>query len=132
MTLLLCAELKRTSFSYQPTLDTLGCYIIDTLLLFQCFGRNDHHGNKQLCSGMFMYRKRSGVAILFQGVRQIVHFGNAGKQLVASHLKSSADEGRGGRGVSFNTSSLEKKRVTILKTYFNPKFSSKDESTKSL
>lgn len=37
----------------QPSLDVFAPYITDSLLLFQCFQEDDHHGNAQLCSSLF-------------------------------------------------------------------------------
>lgn len=82
-------KLERLSFSHQPSLDVFGPYIIDTLLLFQCFQENDHHGNTQLCSSLFGCRRRPRAAILDEGGGQIVHLGETDDRLVTSHLQSS-------------------------------------------
>lgn len=73
----------------QPSLGALGPYIIDTLLLFQCFQENDHHGSTQLCSSLLGCRRRPRTAILDEGGGQIVHLDETDDRLVTSHLRSS-------------------------------------------
>lgn len=85
---MLCVNLKKVTSSHQPSLDVSGPYIIGTLLLFQCFRENDHHGNAQLCSSLFRCRRRPRAAILDEGGGQIVHL-ETDDRLATSHLRSS-------------------------------------------
>lgn len=70
----------------QPSLGVLGPHIIDTLLLFQCFQENDHHGNTPRCSSLLGCSRRLRAAILYEGRGQKVHLGETDVWLVTSHL----------------------------------------------
>lgn len=88
---LLSVKFKRLRFSHQPSLRVVGPHIIDSLLLFQCFQENDHHGNTQLCSSLSGFRRRLRAAILDEGGGQMEHLGERGDGLVTSHLQSSPE-----------------------------------------
>ena len=82
----LLTEVKKKQCPHQPSLGALGLYIIDTLLLFQCFQVNDHHGSTQLFSSLFGCRRRPRAAILDVEPTQ-VHLGETNDLLVTSHLQ---------------------------------------------
>lgn len=53
---------------HQPSFGAPGPYIIDTLLLFQCFEKNDHHGSATLFSvGPSGFRRKPAAAIFTRG-----------------------------------------------------------------
>lgn len=59
---------RKGLWPHQPSLGALGPYIIDTLLLFQCFEKDDHHGSATLSSvGPFGLRRRPEAAIFSRG-----------------------------------------------------------------
>lgn len=82
----ICFVWNSWGLSHQPSLDVLGPYIMDTLLLFQCFWENDHHGRTWLCTPLFTC-KSPCAAILVEGVRKTV--GETDGWLATSHLQSS-------------------------------------------
>ena len=77
---------RRSSLSYQQSLTVQGPYIIDTLLLFQGFGEDDHHGNMWVSSSLFQCRGRPRGAILNVGGGQAAHVGEMDARRTTSHL----------------------------------------------
>lgn len=89
--------------THQPSLGVLGPYIIDTLLLFQCFEKNDHHGSKTLSSVVvpFRFRQKPAAAIFRRGLSACWASGRERKpvgDLPSAEQRWSPDNGGGGGG----------------------------------